>query len=613
MPDSPATVLRFGVFDFDLNTGELRKAGLRIKLQPQPARILAFLASRPGQLATREEIQAAVWGADAPIDIDQSLNFCIKQIRAALGDDPETPRYIETIPRRGYRFIGSVEIPDRQTAVPPGIAARFRARTLVLLSSLLALGAYAGWRYWLRPASQPQARVLLAVLPLDNLSGDPAQEYLSDGLTEEMIGQLGRLNPELLGVIARTSAIEYKRSHKGIAQIGRELGVEYVLEGSTRRAGNKVRVSVQLIQVKDQTHLWAETYDREVQDVLAMQADLARSVAREIGVTLAARRAGLSRPVSPEAYEAYLKGRHYFRSLTRQGLDKALQSYQAASEKDPNYAPTYAGMAEAYYALSNMHLDPREAMTKAKSAAMKALELDSTLAEAHSSLAVVKAFYELDLAGAEREFKRALELDPGWAGAQGWYGAFLAMMDRPDDAAAELERARQLDPLSLTINWTAALPAYVAGRFDEVITRTQKVLELDPNFHPAHIGLAVGYELKGDYAKAIAEYETARLQDDSPETAAFLARTLALAGRGEDARRMLNELKAISGRRYVSPYAVALIYEALGERDRAITWLEKAYESSAEGMINLKTDPRWSRMRSDPRFQNLVQRMRFPQ
>ncbi len=405
------SVFRFGAFELDLSSSELRKAGVRVKLPPQPFKVLALLARRPGELATRKEIQQQIWGSETFVDFEEGLNFCIKQIRTALGDDAEAPRYIETLPRRGYRFIAPVEEPGH-----------------------------------------PAGRTMLAVLPFENLSGDSEQDYFSNGLTEEMITQLGRLQPERLSVIARTSAMTYKGSNKTVDQIGRELGVDYLLEGSVRREGDQVRITAQLIQVRDQAHLWAQSYDRNVSSILAVQGEVARAIAGEIKVAVTpeeTRRLASARPVNPDAHEAYLKGRFHWYKLSRVHLDTALDYFQLALEKDPNYALAYVGIAYVWASRGDCGLVPsREAFPKVKAAALKARELDDTLAEVHELLANVRFFYEWDWGGAEREFQRAIQLNSNSAELRFYYSDFLISMRRPREWKAEIERALELDPFN---------------------------------------------------------------------------------------------------------------------------------------------------------------------
>jgi len=385
--------LRFDGFELDLAAGELRSGSMLIRLQPQPLKVLMLLANRAGQLVSREEIQKQVWTDDTFVDFDQGLNYCIRQIRAALRDDAEAPRFIETVPRRGYRFLSKVE-----------------------------------------PLSTPvERRVMLVVLPFQNLSGDPDQEYLSDGLTEEVIAQLGRLNPERLGVIARTSAMRYKHTDKSIEMIGRELPVSHALEGSVRRAGNRVRVTAQLIQVSDQTHLWAESFERAVGDILALQADVARAVARGIGVQLTPNervRLGSARPLQSGVYETYLKGRHFWKKRSREALQRGVEYFKEAIHIDPEYAPAYAGLADVHLTqLDYNYLRPRDAFALVDRVLLDALRLDNTVAEPHTSLGHLR-LHQFDWAGAEQQFRHAIDLNPGYDTAHYYYANLLAAFGR---------------------------------------------------------------------------------------------------------------------------------------------------------------------------------------
>src|SRR2546429_412815 len=463
------TLLRFGVFDVDPESGELRKAGVDINLPPQPAKVLVLLATRAGQLITREELRQQIWGKETFVDFEHGLNSCIKQIRAALDDHPESPRYIETRPRRGYRFIAPVQEVSAHAVTPgapseglPTTALRIRPRrySIAIVALVLALFATGYFARFASPrhAVSPGDKIMLAVLPFENLTGDPRQEYLSDGLTEEMITQLGRMHPERLGVIARTSAMQYKNTQKGMDQIGRELGVAYVLEGSLRRAGDHVRVSAQLIQVRDQTHLWAESYERDLRDILALQNDVAQAIARQIEIKLTPQqqaRMARARSIDPRVYEFYSKGRYFWNKRSEEGYRRAIQYFQQAIARDSEYAPAYAGLADAYALLGsmpNVELPRSEAMPRARAAALKALELDDSLAEAHTSLAFVRMHFDWDWPGAEREFVRALQLNPGYATAHHWYAFWLIAQGRAEDALQEIRAAQRLDPLSLIIN-----------------------------------------------------------------------------------------------------------------------------------------------------------------
>lgn len=602
--------VRFGEFELDLASGELQHSGTPIHLQPQPAKLLQLLASHPGRLLTREELRQELWGSDTFVDFDQGLNFCIKQIRTALADDAEEPRYIATVPRRGYRFIAVVKPPD--TAAP-------RSRRLwaigIAMLLMIAGGAYLG-RLRSRPQPQPPGRVLLAVLPFENLSGDPQQDYLSDGLTEELITELARLQPIRLGVIARTSTTHYRGSNIPVSQIGRDLGVSYVVEGSVRRSGERVRISVQLIRVDNQTHLWAEIYERRLGDVLSVQAEAARNIAGQIRLRLtpaSERRLALTRRVNPQALEAYLRGRQSWQRMDQAGVEQAIHEYRTALENDPGFTPAYAGLADAYYALSNMRVRPQEAMEQARAVALKAIELDPDMADAHNSLGLVKGFYDWDWHGAEQEFRRAIELNPGSADTRMWYGVLLALLGREEEALSQLRSARELDPLSPNVSNTVGLPLYLSGRYEEALETARRALQLAPDFYLAYASLGTTYEEMGRLQDAQAAFERARAVDDAPILTAYLGRIYALRGERDRARRIIQELLRLRRKRFVSPYDLAMVYEALGEKSRALDCLEQAYDERAEGMMALKVDTRFKRLRDEPRYQVLLRKMRFEQ
>lgn len=467
------------------------------------------------------------------------------------------------------------------------------------------------------PAKPPAGRIMLAVLPFDNLSGDPEQEYFSDGLTEEMISQLGRLQPLRLGVIARTSAMHYKGTRKGIREIGRELGVDYILEGTVRRAGERVRISAQLIQVRDQTHLLAESYERDLRDVLALQSDVARAIADEIQLNLTPKRQTSlvsNRAMNPEVHELYLKGRYFWNKRTEDGIKKALEYFEQAIQKDSNYALAYAGLADCYGTLT-VHgvLPPQEAYPRAKAAAMRALEIDDGLAEAHTSLGWARFHYDLDPSGAEKEYKRAIELNPNYETAHHWYALYLAETGRQEEAYAEIKRARELDPTSLMINANAGLIFYFARQYDQAMQEYRETLRMDPNFPQAHLYLGQAYERKGMFAEAIAELQRAvTLSGGKPIMLAALGRSYAVSGKRREARKVLRLLREVAKQTYVSPYYVAALYAGLGQRDQAFQWLEKADLDRDDHMIWLKVDPVWDSLRSDSRFQDVLLRVGLP-
>jgi TolB-like protein/DNA-binding winged helix-turn-helix (wHTH) protein/tetratricopeptide (TPR) repeat protein len=609
LPPDPASV-RFGPFDLDLRTGDLHEDGQSIKLQAQPARILALLVRRAGHIVTREEMRAEVWGASTWVDFEHSINFCIRQIRAALRDDADHPCYVETLPRRGYRFVAAVEPVPAETDAPAAApSVRGRRRYLVALGIAVPVALVVGGLAWTRRSAPAGGVATVAVLPFHSLDAGADRQYLTEGLTEEIAGQLSRSDPQRLRVIAMTSVMQYRGTSKRASRIGRELEADYLVEGSVTATGDRVRIRARLVDAASETQVWAGSHDGELTDVRALERAVAGAVAREVGVSLAPHRGGPIETVNREAYEACLRGRFHLRKLTRASAERAIAEFQRSLAADPAYAPAYAGLADAYYSLSNMQLDPHQAMSRVRAAARQALELDEYLAEAHVSLALVQAFYDWDWPGAEAEFTRALELDPGAADARMWFGVFLSLTGRMDQSLVELTRARRLDPLSLAVNSTLSLPLYLLGRHDEAIAQLQRTLELDPGYVFAHLSLGSSYEAKRDYTRAIDAFERAQRLDDSPEILAFLARAHAVSGDRAKARRLLDDLMTRGSARYVSPHDVALVHAGLGERERALDWLERAYEAHAEGMVSLKVDPRFAELRSSPRFQSLIARL----
>jgi TolB-like protein/Flp pilus assembly protein TadD len=458
-----------------------------------------------------------------------------------------------------------------------------------------------------------ERRVMLAVLPFENVGGDPDQEYFSDGLTEEMIARLGSLDPQQLAVIARSSAMRYKNVGKGVAQIGRELGVDYLLQGTVRREGSTVRVTAELVQVRDQTHLWSRSYQRERRDLSALQGHLAQAVAAEIQVKLTpARQARLARPhpANPEAHEAYLKGLYFWNKLTEQALREAIGYFEHAIQLDPGYAEAYARLGSCYGMLGNLSaLRPSEAAPRNKAAALKALEIDDTVSEAHVQLAFPSMFYDHDWRRAEAEFRRAIELNPNNAHAHWGMAQYLLSNGRFENSLGEIERARELDPVSMGINSDRGWFLHFARRPDEAIAQLRKTLELDPNFAAAHSALGNAYELRGEYDLAIAEYQAASLSGASSSLIAMLGHAYAMGGRKKDARQAIKQLQELSKHGYVTPYGIAMIYAALGEQDRALVWLEKAYYDHYWMLAFLKVDPRMDPLRSNPRFQDLQRRV----
>jgi TolB-like protein/DNA-binding winged helix-turn-helix (wHTH) protein/Tfp pilus assembly protein PilF len=633
---TPRRILYFGSFEVDLASGELRRQGGKVRLQDQPFRLLALLLERAGEVVTREELRDQLWPADTFVDFDHSLNTAVRKLREALGDSAESPRYIETLAKRGYRFVAAVTEPGSTAqpgpsadadgpSLPPPTTARLRAsaRGALVVAALVCAAAlvtyYSVARRPRRPAP-PGQRLTLAVLPFDNLSGDADQEYLSDGLTEEMITQLARLEPDRLRVTARSSTSKYKRADRDMGQLRQELGADYVLEGSLRRSGERVRVSVQLIQAVDQTHVWAQTYDRDLRDVLVLQSEIARAVAAATALTLtpdAHARLARARPVHAESHLDYLRGRYFFwNRRSEAGLRQALGYFQRSIAADPDYAPAYSGLADCYMSLGASSvvggLPPRQAMPEAKAAALRALQVDPALAEAHNSLANVHLLYDWDLAASEKEFRRAIELDPDFTTAHHWYSHTLMALGRTEESLAASKRALELEPMNLVINGHLGWHYYYARQYDQAIEQYRKTLELDPTPLLQRYA-AWAYLQQGRHGEAIAALRAAlSAVRRNPTVEGDLGYALAVSGRRAEALAVLEGLQQLSSTRYVSPYSVALVHAGLGDRDRALAWLDKAYDERSDYMPYLKREPMLDSLRSDPRFDALVRRVGLP-
>lgn len=638
---SDDSTIRFGPFELSPKSGELKNKGVTVRLQPQPFKVLLFLATNAGQLVTREELQQEVWAGETFVDFEHGLNFCIKQIRAALGDNAQSPRYIETLPRRGYRFIAPVETIENQIAEngyqpdveiarekenlseeetrQPAVtspASNFWRRTLALLifATAIIIAAYFTWKDAGRATPPATGKVMLAVLPFDNLTSDTDQDYFSDGLTEEMISQLGRLQPQRLGVIARTSIMNYKGAKKDIRQIGHELGVDYVLEGSVRRTDDRVRVTAQLIQVSDQTHLWSESYDRTREDALKIQSEVASRIARSLAVELLSARPANLAPgstASIEAYDAYLRGRYLWNKGTRADIKKSIEYFEQAIAHDRNYGLAYAGLADSYrYQAMYYALPVSEAWAKAKEAAIRAIEINDAIAEAHTALGTIRFRYEWDWAGAEREFQRAVELAPGYGLAHHDYAWFLVAMGRFDEGLAEMQRARELDPLSPVANADVGWVYMLARRYDEAIDQMKRTLELEPGFGSAEACLVKSYMLKGQYAEAldVARSEMIKSGASGEEIAATELSDPKEAMKAVYRWRLNRRFEAAK-QRPLSSDGFAELYTAIGEKDKAFEWLETAVRERDFSISSIKVDPDFDLLRSDPRFDALLKKM----
>jgi TolB-like protein/DNA-binding winged helix-turn-helix (wHTH) protein len=626
--DSSPNRLRFGVFEADLRNGELTKEGKRLRLQEQPFRLLALLLERPGELVTREEVRQRLW-PQTIVDFDHGLNKAISKVRDALGDSAEKPRFIETVARRGYRFladvaivrngrpepaIGAGAIADEVLALPKKRLHGLPWTTVgIVLAVLLALAV--SWLFYSTRYSGPAIRSL-AVLPLANLSNDRSQDYFADGMTDELITHLGQISA--LRVISRTSVMPYKGAQKPLAQIARDLNVQAVVEGSIFRAGDRVRISVQLIRVPADQHLWAQSYEGDLRDALALQSQVAQAIADQIRVTVSREeRAALkkSKSVDPAAYDAYLKGRYYWNKRTADGLTQAIAYFKSSIAADSSYAQAYSGLADAYALAGDWKfglLAPAEAFPQAKAAANEALALDDSLAEAHTSLAFVLDLYYWDWDSAQKEYTLAIGLNPGYANAHHWYAWHLFVVGRNAEALFEMRRAESLDPLSLVNRADVADALCVARLFDDAVLQSRRTLALDPSFGIGHFQLGQALVQEHQYDEAIAEFQKAI--ELSGHLAAFdanLANAYAISGRKAEALAILKDLEARSSLNPAVDANVALIYVGLGDTDGAMTWLNKAYDARFNPSILLR--PAFDPLRSSAQFQQLRRRVGLPQ
>jgi TolB-like protein/DNA-binding winged helix-turn-helix (wHTH) protein/Tfp pilus assembly protein PilF len=616
--DGPRRIVRFGVFEFDQRAGELRKHGLRIKLQGQPVNVLVILLERPGEVVTRDELQKRLWSADTYVDFEHSLNAAVKRLRAALGDSAEAPRFVETLPRRGYRFIAPLSQP---AASVPQAAAQdqkpagrrifvLAAAAMVVIVLLITIGLkLPGLRDTLRNRTFSGPVRSLAVLPLANLSGDPGQDYFVDGMTDALRQHLEGISS--LRVISRTSSMHYRGSGKQLPDIARELKVDAIVEGSVLRSGDRVRISVELIQAGMDRRLWSNSYERDLRDVFALQADVALSIADEIRLTLTPPdRARLARAhaSNPDAYQAYSKGRFFWNKRTEEDLKKAIGFFQQAVDKDPAYALAYDGLADCWLPLGWYgYLSPSATFPYAKAAVTRALSLDDALAEAHTSLAFVSLYYDRDWTKAEREFRRGIALNPNYANGHHWYAEYLTLVGRHKQAIAESERARELDPLSTIINTWLGSRYFFARQYDKAIEEYRNAVEMDPNFVPAHLVLGHAYEQKGMLKEAIVEFERAvSLAGSSSIYAASLAHAYGVSGRRVEALRVLEDLRKMAESRFVSSYDLALAHLGLGENAKAFELLNAAVLERSPRVAFLGVEPRFDGLRTDPRFRELL-------
>jgi TolB-like protein/DNA-binding winged helix-turn-helix (wHTH) protein/Tfp pilus assembly protein PilF len=638
---------RFGPFTLDPASFRLDRDSNEVPLTPKAFDLLVLLVRERRRGLTKTELFDAVWPDTAVTE--NTLTQRIKEIREALGDNSHEPIYIRTIPRVGFQFIAEVvealseaPVPDptprpvpeappgepeaspERAPVAPGPVRRWTRRQLAWVTLLvMALAATGAFVYRARTANPPPGaaasdrRIMLAILPFENLGGDPEQAYFSDGLTEEMITELGRLDPAQLGVIARTSSMAYKGTTKSIAEIAKELGVDYILEGSVRRESDRLRIVAQLIRASDQTHVWAEPYDRDLGSILSLQREVARAIAAGTRFSLSAEAAArLARPLKahPDAEQAYLRGRFFLNQRTGDSIQKAREQFEQAIARDPAYAQAHAGLADAWELLASYaNVAPGDALERAMAAARRALELDPELSDAYTSLATIHTSYTWDWAEAEKAYRRALQLNPSSALGHKGFGELLSKLGRHDEAIIEATRAAELDPLSLLMQANLGITDHRARRYDMAVRQMQHALGMDPNYMLAHFNLGMILAARGAYEEALISLR--RASSYVPEDGnilAVLGYACARAGRIAEARAIGAQLQKLSAEGYVSAYSRGIFHLGLGEREHALAQLEQAYEERSWLVSLLKVDPLFDDLRGEPQFEALVRRLNFP-
>ena len=610
-------MVSFGSFEVNPSTGELRKQGIRIKLHEKPLQVLLALLEHPGEVVTRKELRERLWPGDTFVEFENGLNNAISRLREALGDTSGSPRFIETVPRHGYRFLAEVAGASPPAKVTAS-SRRAPSRKWLLVSGGILVAVLAVGGVYRMARGRDPAIHSLAVLPFRNLSSGAPDEYFTEGMTDAVTTELAKRG--ISKVISETSVAQFKDTKKPVPEIARALEVDAVVEGAVLREGNQVRITVQLIRGDTDRHVWAESYERQMTDILALQDEVALGVAHAIRIKLSPNAAGQAsspRAVNAEGYEAYLKGR-YFLQKGDDSFFRAGDYFQQAIQLDPGYAPAYAGLSQYYVLLSTGPLPPErmipkeQALSKAREYAQKAIRLDPDLPDSHASLAYLYLM-DWNWPDADREFQRAIALAPGLAQEHGLYAAYLSAMGRGAEAVAEAQRGVDLDPLSITAHNAVALAAAAAGQPDRAIAEGRKILELDGNDARGYQDMFVGHYQKGMYQDALQEAEKGlALSHRDPFFLAIAAAAHGGLGQKEQAAKLVEEMRADSKMTSVVPYFFAIAFAGMGQQKQAIDALEKAYKTHDAYIVSLKSDPLLGSLRSDPHFQNLVRRMNFP-
>jgi TolB-like protein/DNA-binding winged helix-turn-helix (wHTH) protein/cytochrome c-type biogenesis protein CcmH/NrfG len=640
MHSLPSGRVLFGAFELDLTTGELQSTekpdpAHKLLLREQVFQVLRMLLEREGKIVTREEIKGMLWPADTVVDFDRSINATINTLRRALGDSADNPRYIETLARRGYRLMLPVEhlesvpatalekdreqreqsaheISENAARIQRQVKPHWWKAALVLASAVILVGAgYISRRHFRAAEPTRSKKLRLAVLPFENLTGDPNKEYLADGLTEETISQLGRLNPEQLGVIARTSVMGYKHNNVRLDQIGRDLSVQYVLENSLRESGNHLRLTAQLIQMKDQTHLWSQDYDYSAKDILDVEDDVAKAVARQIQLRLSSQQqaeVARSRPVNPEAFDAYLQGYYYFERGRDKDTDLAAKYYERATQLDPSYALAWVGLSRERNRRANVGLIPAEEGHRlAREAVERALALNPNLAEAHVQTGRIKQQVDFDWAGADASFQRAVALDPGNPEVVRLAASSAAILGRLDEALRLNRRAVDLDPLNANSWESLAETKFFMGQLDQAAADFKKAIDLNPDLWNGHFFLSQIYVMQGRPQDALPEIE--RVGYDPLRAFLYPIAYYAL-GRQKESNAALSKL--IAKYHAGGAYQIAEVYAFRNQSDEAFEWLDRAYAQRDSGLIETKVDPLLKNLHSDPRSVAFLKKLNLP-
>ena len=652
----PGSVLQFDDFELDCGQFELRRKGQSLRVERKPMELLILLASRQGQLVTRAEIAERLWSNEVFVDTEHGINTAIRKLRHLLRDDPENPHFIQTVTGMGYRFVAPITTigpssPEGGDSTPPqpspklepaipvpaSVAEPTRQPSAIGQSEEALPTTQRRWKIWsvgvsvallaslllylntdkLRHRFLPMPTPIqsIAVLPLENLSGDPTQDYFADGMTDALTTNLGKIGH--LRVISRTSTMRYKGTKESLQQIAQELEVDGLVEGSVARSGDRVRITASLVQVAPEKHLWADTFESNLRDVLNLQDDASRAIANAIQIKLSSEeqaRLTNSHPVNPQAYDAYLQGQFFKERFLPADGTKATEYFQLAIRNDPAWALPYSGLAQIHMVQGGNLPIPNEKCTGAKDEALEALKRDAESPEAHSIFADVEFFCEWNWADAEREVERAIELNPNLAEAHSSRGRYLLAMGKKVEALEETRRAVELDPLSFRIRHDRWSSLYLTGRYDEALEQCKKIQELDPTLDLGHLYCGDVYVQKGNLTEAVKEFEKAvdLTAGKNPRPIAHLAYGYTLAGRQNDAQKLLPELIDISKRRHVHPYLIALVYVGLGQKETAFEWLERAYQVHGRDLLDVRNDPQFAVLHTDPRFNSLIRRIGLP-